>query len=99
MAREVTRVFHFDVEIDREDVLEALSDEDIRQECARRQLSAIDDAGQDIEQLARLIARGETEDALKLLQKLAPPYADLISPASLMRIEALHQKDMLNVQS
>lgn len=80
-----------EVSIDRQGALDALSDNDIRTEYNTRKIGRIDATAEDVEILAALIARGQCEDALTFLRKLAPSVS-LLAPSTQMKLATLHQE-------
>lgn len=74
----------------RKEILDDLSDDFIEQEFIERDLTLADDADE-IERLGRLIAAGDTLEALELLREIAP-HAKLMSPQTQMRIEAFYKE-------
>lgn len=80
-----------EVAIDRSDVIDALSDDDIRKEVNQRDLGCLNASREDIEHLANLIARGQAEDALTFLRELAPEVR-MLAPSTQLKLEALRQE-------
>jgi len=99
MAISRTRDIELTVDVPSHVILAALSEDDIRNEFNRRELAdhgAIERA--EFERLGRLIAAGETQDALDLLKDIAPPNVQLLAPRTQMRLEALY-REPAHVQS